>query len=68
VLIGEGEARVDGRPCRPRSARPRRPRADRARAQGGLALINGTQVSTALALAGLFMHERALAAAFVAAR
>ena len=32
----------------------------------GLALLNGTQVSTALALAGLFAAERALAAAFVA--
>jgi len=35
-------------------------------AKEGLALINGTQVSTALALAGLFAAERALAAAFVA--
>jgi len=32
----------------------------------GLALLNGTQVSTALALAGLFATERTLAAAFVA--
>src|SRR6185295_13321340 len=32
----------------------------------GLALLNGTQVSTALGLAGLFAAERALAAAFVA--
>jgi histidine ammonia-lyase len=32
----------------------------------GLALLNGTQVSTALALAGLFAAERAMAAAFVA--
>jgi histidine ammonia-lyase len=32
----------------------------------GLALLNGTQVSTALALAGLFAAERALSAAFVA--
>ncbi len=32
----------------------------------GLALINGTQVSTALALAGLFAAERAFAAAVVA--
>src|SRR5207237_2485599 len=32
----------------------------------GLALLNGTQVSTALALAALFAAERAMAAAFVA--
>ena len=32
----------------------------------GLALLNGTQVSTALALSGLFATERAMAAAFVA--
>ncbi|MBC7452536.1 MAG: histidine ammonia-lyase [Massilia sp.] len=35
-------------------------------AKEGLALINGTQVSTALALHGLFMTERLLEAAFVA--
>ncbi|PJF09877.1 histidine ammonia-lyase [Pseudorhodobacter sp. MZDSW-24AT] len=34
-------------------------------AKEGLALINGTQVSTALALAGLFRAERALRAAIV---
>ena len=67
VLIGEGEVRIGGRVV---------PAADGLAHAGiapltlapkeGLALINGTQVSTALALAGLFMHERALAAAFVA--
>ena len=67
VLIGEGEARIDGR-VMPAHA---------ALAQAGLkpvvlgpkeglALLNGTQISTALALAGLFAAERALAAAFVA--
>src|SRR5206468_6560426 len=35
-------------------------------AKEGLALINGTQVSTALALHGLFMAERLLEAAIVA--
>ena len=35
-------------------------------AKEGLALINGTQVSTALALAGLFGAEDLLAAAVVA--
>jgi len=67
VLIGEGEAKVDGRIVPGRDAL--------ARAgvkpvvlgpKEGLALLNGTQVSTALALAGLFGAERALAAAFVA--
>jgi histidine ammonia-lyase len=67
VLIGEGEARVDGDRC---------PGARALQAAGlspldlapkeGLALLNGTQVSTALALAGLFAAERAFAAALVA--
>jgi histidine ammonia-lyase len=67
VLIGEGEAKVGGRVLPGREAlaaaglqplvlRPKE----------GLALLNGTQVSTALALAGLFAAERAIAAAFVA--
>jgi len=67
VLIGEGEARVGGRVVPAREAL--------AQAQldplvlgpkEGLALLNGTQVSTALALAGLFAAERAMAGAFVA--
>ncbi len=67
VLIGEGEARFDGRTM---------PGLDALNAAGltpvvlgpkeGLALLNGTQVSTALAFAGLFAAERAMAAAFVA--
>ena len=67
VLIGEGEARIGRRVL---------PGADALAAAGleplelmpkeGLALLNGTQVSTALALAGLFAAERAMAAAFVA--
>jgi len=67
VLIGEGEARIDG------VVMPARAALARAGLQPvvlgpkeGLALLNGTQVSTALALAGLFAAERAIAAAFVA--
>jgi len=67
VMIGEGEARMAGTTI---------PARDALRKAGlqpivlgpkeGLALLNGTQVSTALALAGLFSAERALCAAFVA--
>jgi histidine ammonia-lyase len=67
VLIGEGEARVGGRVVPAAEALSHAGLAPIALApKEGLALINGTQVSTALALAGLFMHERAVAAAFVA--
>jgi histidine ammonia-lyase len=67
VLIGEGEARVDGRVVPGRDALARAGVAPLALGpKEGLALLNGTQVSTALALAGLFAAERALAAAFVA--
>ncbi len=67
VLIGEGEAIVEG---------TRYSGAEALRRAGlapivlgpkeGLALLNGTQVSTALALSGLFAFERAFAAAIVA--
>ncbi len=67
VLLGMGEVRVHGRVL---------PAAEglglaglqpfKLRAKEGLALINGTQVSTALALAGLFGAEDLFAAAVVA--
>ena len=67
VLIGEGEARVDGERCT--GARALQAAGIAPLALGpkeGLALLNGTQVSTAIALAGLFAAERAFAAALVA--
>lgn len=66
VMIGEGEAVIEGR---------RMPGAEALSDAGltpltlgpkeGLAMINGTQVSTALALAGLFGAQRAAATALV---
>lgn len=66
AMIGVGDVRVGGKLT---------PAPDALRAAGiaplvlaakeGLALINGTQVSTALALHGLFMAERLLAAGIV---
>ncbi|MEP7182920.1 MAG: histidine ammonia-lyase, partial [Betaproteobacteria bacterium] len=67
VLIGEGEATYDGRLMPARDALARTGLAPVALGpKEGLALLNGTQVSTAIALAGLFAAERAMAAAFVA--
>jgi len=67
VLIGEGEAKLDGKFVGAREALAAAGLAPIALGpKEGLALLNGTQVSTALALAGLFATERALAAAFVA--
>ena len=66
VLLGIGEARVDGEVVSAASAL-----ADagiephRLRPKEGLALINGTQVSTALALAAVFRTEHVLAAALI---
>ena len=67
VLLGEGEARVDGATMPAAQALQRVGLSPLALApKEGLALLNGTQVSTALALAGLFATERVIAAAFVA--
>ncbi len=67
AMLGVGEVRVEGRLV---------PTMDALQSAGiapvvlaakeGLALINGTQVSTALALHGLFMTERLVEAAMVA--
>jgi histidine ammonia-lyase len=67
VLIGEGQARVQGRLLAGGDALREAGLAPLELApKEGLALLNGTQVSTALALAALFAAERVLAAAFVA--
>ena len=66
ALMGEGEVRVDGRwvaaevALREAGIEPLT-----LAAKEGLALIKGTQVSTALALNGLFMAERLLEAGLV---
>ena len=66
VLMGEGEVVVEGAtvPAAPALAAHGIPPLALGPKEG-LALINGTQVSTALALQGLFLAERALAAAVV---
>ena len=66
ALIGEGEMLVEGErmPAAARAAR-RRHRAAALAAKEGLALINGTQVSTALALHALLAFEPVLEAALV---
>ncbi len=67
VLLGIGQVRTGGKiltaaeGLRLAGLEP-----SKLRAKEGLALINGTQVSTALALAGLFGAENVLAAAIVA--
>ena len=67
TLMGEGNARVDGRivPAQEALAAAGIEPVALA-AKEGLALINGTQVSTALTLHGLFYAERMLEAATVA--
>ncbi|HEV8554253.1 MAG TPA: histidine ammonia-lyase [Casimicrobiaceae bacterium] len=67
VLIGEGEARVDGTTMPASQALTHAGITPlRLAAKEGLALVNGTQVSTALSLAGLFAGERMFAAGLVA--
>lgn len=67
VLIGEGHARFAGESMSARAALTKAGlRPLELEAKEGLALLNGTQVSTALALVGLFAAEANLEAAFVA--
>lgn len=67
VLIGAGEARVDGKLV-PASEALAHAGIEpiRLAPKEGLALLNGTQVSTALALSAVFRTENVLAAALVA--
>ncbi len=65
-MIGEGEARLGGERLAGGEALARAGLEPLVlEAKEGLALLNGTQVSTALALVGLFAAERNAAAAFV---
>ncbi|MDQ0464690.1 histidine ammonia-lyase [Caulobacter ginsengisoli] len=67
VLIGEGSVKVEGQVVTAREGLAligMQPMT--LRAKEGLALINGTQVSTALALKGLILARRAFAAALTA--
>ena len=67
VLIGEGEARFAGETMSGTQALKRAGlKPLELEAKEGLALLNGTQVSTALALTGLFAAEANLEASFVA--
>ncbi|GGY12602.1 histidine ammonia-lyase [Paludibacterium paludis] len=66
VLIGEGEARADGRTVSGRDAMALAGLAPVTLApKEGLALLNGTQASTAFALEGLFAAEDLFAAGVV---
>jgi histidine ammonia-lyase len=67
VLIGAGEARVNGELVAAEEALAHAGiEAIRLAPKEGLALLNGTQVSTALALSAVFRCENLLAAALVA--
>jgi histidine ammonia-lyase len=66
ALLGEGDVRVDGRVLPARAALSAAGISPLVLApKEGLALINGTQISTALALHGLFLAERLLQAGVV---
>jgi histidine ammonia-lyase len=66
VMMGEGQAWYDGKRHSGAAALARAGLEPvQFSAKEGLALINGTQVSTALALAGLFRAERAMQASLV---
>jgi histidine ammonia-lyase len=66
ALMGEGEVRIDGRIVPAATGLAQAGLAPLAlAAKEGLALLNGTQVSTALALRGLFEAEELFAAAVV---
>ncbi|MGJ7918761.1 histidine ammonia-lyase [Massilia sp. LXY-6] len=66
AMLGVGQVRMKGEPMEARAAlRAAGIEPVVLAAKEGLALINGTQVSTALALHGLFMSERLLEAAMV---
>jgi len=66
ALLGEGEVRVQGRTVAARDALASAGIAPVVLGpKEGLALINGTQISTALALHGLFLAERLYEAAVV---
>ena len=66
VLIGRGTARIDGKTVPGEAALTAAGIAPlRLGPKEGLALLNGTQVTTALALSGLFAAENVFAAAIV---
>jgi histidine ammonia-lyase len=66
AIMGEGQVRVDGKLVDAKEALAKAGITPIVLAsKEGLALINGTQVSTALTLHGLFLAERVLAAATV---
>ena len=67
ALLGEGEVRIDGDTANATAGLEHAGLAPLVlEAKEGLALVNGTEVSTALALEGLFAAEDAFAAAVVA--